>query len=398
MFKNILLLSLGCIGLLFFSCKGDEDPGGGGGGISNVQITISDVTKFEGNEPSTYEFKVRLSKESDETISVDYKTKDAAATAGEDYVAKNGTLTFAPSETSQSIFIDIIADTLKEADEDFLVELSNPTNAIIDTDEGIGTMRNDDTFLPGSDDGYITPTSYAGYTLTWADEFDGTEIDETSWTHETGNHGWGNQELQNYTARPVNSYIANGKLVIEAREENFGGSEYTSARIISAGKREYQFGRIDIRAKLPVGQGMWPALWMLGANFFTVGWPNCGEIDIMENVGFEPNISHGAAHWGPQGQTFSTPKTGDYHIPAGETFADEFHVFSIIWETDNIKWYVDDNLFHTLNKSEVGAHYNFNAPFFFIMNIAVGGTWPGSPDATTVFPQRMFVDYVRVFQ
>ena len=355
-------------------------------------MTVSDVSKFEGNENSTFEFKIRISRPSEQIVSVDYKTVDAAAVEGEDYIANNGTVTFSPSETEHSIFVEILADTLKEADEDFIFRLSNPVNAIIDKGEGTGVVRNDDTFLAGSDDGYITPLSYAGLSLVWQDEFDGTEIDASSWTHETGNHGWGNQELQNYTARSQNSYISDGNLVIEAREESFGGSDYTSARMITAGKREFTFGRIDIRAKLPVGQGMWPALWMLGANFFDVGWPFCGEIDIMENVGFEPTTSHGAAHWGPQGASSSTFKVGDFHIPAGETFADEFHVFSIIWENNNIRWFVDDNLFHSLSQSEVGQFYNFNNNFFFIFNIAVGGTWPGSPDATTVFPQRMFVD------
>ena len=399
--KNILFVTLGCIGMLFFSCKDDDNPGGGngGGGTADVQISISDVTKFEGNEPSTYEFKVRLSAASEQTVTVDFKTADAAATAGEDYVAQNGTLSFGATETTQSIFIEILADTLKEGDEDFLVQLSNPTNAIIDKSEALGTMRNDDTFLPGSDDGYITPTSYAGMSLAWADEFNGTEIDLTNWTHELGASGWGNQELQNYTARPVNSYISNGQLVIEARKENFGGADYTSARMITMGKREFTYGRIDIRAKLPVGQGMWPALWMLGANFTSVGWPHCGEIDIMENVGFEPHTVHGTAHYGPPNSNQSlNPSGNSYNIPAGQTFADEFHVYTIIWENNSIKWFVDDNQFHSITQSQIGGDYNFNNNFFFIFNIAVGGQWPGSPDASTVFPQRMFVDYVRVFQ
>ena len=393
--KNILLFGLMLFGMLFFSCKDDDAGGGGGnnGGTGDVQITISDITKFEGSENSTYEFKVRTSKESSETITVDYQTKDGAATAGEDYVAQSGTVTFANSSREEIISIQVLGDTIKEADEDFFVDLSNPTNAVIDTDQGIGILRNEDTFLPNSNDGYITPTSYAGYNLVWSDEFEGTEIGDC-WTHETGNSGWGNNELQNYTASSANSYISNGKLVIEAKQQNSGGSNYSSARMITAGCAEFQYGRIDIRAKLPQGQGIWPALWMLGANFWDVGWPDCGEIDIMELVGHEPSTVHGTLHWDNNG---SKADHGHGTTLDSGIFADEFHVFTIIWTSQSIKWYVDDVLFLTIDITPAPMT-EFHAPAFFIFNIAVGGNWPGNPDNTTIFPQQMVVDYIRVFQ
>jgi len=284
------------------SCKSDDDGGDGGGPmIEATTITISPVSKFEGDDMTTFDFKVRLSQESSTAISIDFKTQDASATAGEDYIAQSGTLTFDGS-TEEIISVEIVTDTLLEGDEEFDVILSNaPTNITFERTSVKGTIRNDDDFLPGSDDGYITPDSYAGMTLVWQDEFSGTSIDMDSWTHELGNSGWGNNELQNYTSSSSNSYISNGQLVIEAKRENLGSSEYTSARMITAGKREYAFGRIDVRAKMPEGQGIWPAIWMLGANFFDNGWPSCGEIDIMEYLGHEPKKVHGTAHWGPQG-------------------------------------------------------------------------------------------------
>ena len=163
------------------------------------------------------------------------------------------------------------------------------------------------------------------------------------------------------------------------------------------GKKEFKFGRIDIRAKLPVGKGIWPALWMLGANINTVGWPVCGEIDIMELVGTNPARVHGTMHWKPVSGA-SINKGGSYDLSSGN-FSDRFRVFSIIWEEDKVRWFVDDVLYFTFTKADVGAaNYPFNAPQFLIFIVAVGGNWPGPPDASTFFPQRMYVDYVRVFQ
>jgi beta-glucanase (GH16 family) len=246
-------------------------------------------------------------------------------------------------------------------------------------------------------DGYSTPTSYGGYNLAWADEFSGDALDLSSWGFDVGNGsgGWGNNESQYYTSGTANCVVANGKLTITAKKESQGGYNYTSARILTKGKREFQYGRIDIRARLPKGQGIWPALWMLGSNFSSVGWPNCGELDIMELVGHQPNRVHGTAHFGNQPP--STQRTASYGLSSG-TFSDAYHVFTLKWENNLVEWYVDDVKFHTLTPGNTGGIYPFNQKFFFIFNIAVGGNWPGYPDATTVFPQQMDVDYVRVFQ
>jgi beta-glucanase (GH16 family) len=236
-----------------------------------------------------------------------------------------------------------------------------------------------------------------GYELAWSDEFNGTAIDPTNWGYDIGGSGWGNNELQYYTNRTDNARVENGNLVIEAKQEAFGGKNYTSARLLTKGKREFTFGRIDIRAKLPFGQGIWPALWTLGANIDQVSWPACGEMDIMELLGHEPNKSYGTVHWGVQGSGVSTHISRNYTLPSGD-FSQDFHLFSLIWETDVIKIYVDNNLISTVTRSDVSGDYPFNKAFFLIFNVAVGGNWPGSPNASTVFPQRMLVDYVRVYR
>ena len=361
-------------------------------------MIISSIALFEGDATSTFTFKVNLSRASDQTVTVDYATANGTAATGTDYVAKSGTLTFKPQTTEGSIEITVLGDTLKEADETFDVALSNVTNAKITTAVGTATIRNDDTYIYIPADGYETPTTYTGYDKLWQDEFSGSTLDASSWGFDVGGSGWGNNELQYYTNnRPENIYLTDGKLIIQAKKEAFSGREYTSSRILTKGKREFTFGRIDIRAKLPVAQGIWPALWMLGKKIDQTSWPACGEIDIMELVGKQPNKVHGTMHWGANTasrQSFTT----NYALPSG-TFADKFHVYSIVWELDRIEIFMDDISYCKFDKSKVGsAAYPFNEPFFFIFNIAVGGDWPGSPDATTAFPQQMVVDYVRVFK
>jgi beta-glucanase (GH16 family) len=248
------------------------------------------------------------------------------------------------------------------------------------------------------EDGYFSPLTYEGYELVWNDEFEGSEIESSNWVFETGTGcpnlcGWGNNELQYY--RKENAHVSDGVLTIEARKENFQGSNYTSTRMKTQGKRSFQYGRIDIRALLPKGQGIWPALWMLGNDIQTVGWPKCGEIDIMEMIGGRnrENQVHGTLHWDHNGHVY----TGNRFTLDSGTFADEYHVFTIIWDSISIKWYVNDIMFSEINITP--SHMTeFHREFFFIFNVAVGGRWPGSPDGTTIFPQQMKVDYIRVFQ
>jgi beta-glucanase (GH16 family) len=261
------------------------------------------------------------------------------------------------------------------------VQVTNPSNPI------------------DSDKGYTTPLSYPNMNLVWQDEFVGTTLNTSDWTFETGtgSNGWGNNELQYY--KKENTTVADGYLTIEARREDFGGKSYTSSRLITKEKQEFQYGRIDIRAVLPKGQGIWPALWMLGGNIETVGWPKSGETDIMEMIGGtgNDNTVYGTLHWDNNGSYACTCDQNNSYSLTGKIFAEEFHVFSIIWDSNSIQWFVDDNLFKTVDISVSGLS-EFHQKFFFIFNVAVGGNWPGSPDATTSFPQQMVVDYIRVFQ
>lgn len=233
--------------------------------------------------------------------------------------------------------------------------------------------------------------------LTWSDEFDGpagSAPNGANWNFETGGGGWGNNELQTYTDSRDNSALdGNGNLVITARQS---GSGYTSARLTTKGKVQPKFGRLEARIQIPRGQGIWPAFWMLGGQFPSTPWPNSGEIDIMENVGYEPHLVHGTLH-GP-GYSGANGITGQYMHPQGWSFADTFHTFAVDWRPGSITWSVDGVAYQTFTPANTGANpWVFDQPFFFILNVAVGGNWPGNPDGTTQFPQSMVVDYVRVY-
>ena len=243
-----------------------------------------------------------------------------------------------------------------------------------------------------------------------ADEFNGAAglpPDSAVWTLEKGGQGWGNQELQYYTDEAANAFLdGKGSLVIKAEAIDapgtydcwYGKCKYTSARLNTKKKFELKYGRIEARIKIPRGQGIWPAFWMLGKDIDDVGWPNCGEIDIMENIGREPKTVHGTIH-GP-GYSGAQGIGAPYNLPDNAAFADDFHVYAVVWSKNRIKWYVDGNLFQTLTPKNLpeGERWVFDHPFFLIMNLAVGGNWPGSPDDSTMFPQEMLVDYVRVYR
>jgi beta-glucanase (GH16 family) len=244
------------------------------------------------------------------------------------------------------------------------------------------------------------------WSLAWADEFDGPNgsgPDPSKWTMETGGNGWGNNELEYYTSRTQNSFLNNGSLVIKAIRETFTGPDnvtrdFTSARLITKNKFTQTFGRFEARIKIPSGQGMWPAFWMLGSTIDSAGWPSCGEIDIMENIGREPSTVHGTIH-GP-GYSGAGGIGAAYSLPGGKKFADDFHTFAVEWEPNVARFYVDGILYQTRTPADLprGTTWVFDHPFFIILDVAVGGTWPGPPDSTTTFPQTMQVDYVRVYQ
>ncbi len=232
----------------------------------------------------------------------------------------------------------------------------------------------------------------SGWELVWSDEFDGATLNLDNWQAESGAGGWGNNELQFYTGRPENVRIEDGVLVIEARQENYRGSRYTSARIKTQDRHAFQYGRIEARMKLPTGKGIWPAFWMLGEDMPRVGWPRAGEIDIMENIG-DPHTIHGTVH----GPGYSgAGGVGRAYTARDKALDQDFHVYAVEWTPGEIRWYLDDVLFNTITTADVPGAWVFDHPFFLILNLAVGGAWPGYPDDTTQFPQQLLVDYVRV--
>lgn len=240
--------------------------------------------------------------------------------------------------------------------------------------------------------------------LVWSDEFDTETLDLTKWSFQYGTGSdegltdWGNNELQYYTDREENLFIEDGKLHIVAQRESFEGKPYTSTRIRTKDKGDWVYGRIEVRAKMPEGQGIWPAIWMLPSAENST-WPRHGEIDIMELVGHEPETVHGTVHFG--GDWPFHELEGQTYTLEDETFADDFHIFSIEWKLNEILFFVDGNHYFTVTPATVQQHgynYPFNAAFHLLMNVAVGGNWPGNPDSTTEFPQTMVVDYVRVYQ
>lgn len=244
--------------------------------------------------------------------------------------------------------------------------------------------------------GYTSPLTYSNYTLVWDDEFNGNSL-SSSWTFDigTGSSGWGNNELQYYTDK--NHSVNNGYLEITAKKEQFNAQQYTSSRLKTQGIKSWKYGRIDIRAALPYGQGIWPAFWMLGDNISSIGWPSCGEIDIMELIGgagLNDKTVHGTVHWSENG---SHAQFGKSKTLASGKFADEFHVFSIVWNQNSITWLLDNVAYNTVDITPTKMNA-FKENFFLIFNMAVGGNWPGNPDATTIFPQKMYIDYVRIFQ
>jgi beta-glucanase (GH16 family) len=249
------------------------------------------------------------------------------------------------------------------------------------------------------------PADSAAWHLAWDDEFNGgngSVPDRSKWVIETGGNGWGNHELEFYTNHLQNLSVQDGNLVITARHEAYSDNGvlfgYTSARIKTQQKFEQAFGRFEARIQIPRGQGIWPAFWLLGDDGGKIDWPTCGEIDIMENIGKEPGIVHGTIH-GPGysgGKGIGSP----FSLPNGQAFADGFHLYAVEWEPTAIRFYVDDNLYATRTPADLpaGSKWVFDHPFFIILNVAVGGDWPGNPDYTTKFPQSMLVDYVRVYK
>lgn len=234
--------------------------------------------------------------------------------------------------------------------------------------------------------------------LVWSDEFNGTGLpDPTKWVYDVGGSGWGNNELQYYTKDSLgNARQENGNLVITLKKQSMGNNNYTSARLLTKGKGEWTYGRFEIRAKLPKGLGTWPAIWMLSANTNLI-WPDDGEIDIMEHVGYDPGVIHGTVHTKAFNHVLGTQKGATTNVP---DFSDAFHVYKLEWSMGKIQMYVDDTNYFTFGDNGTGySAWPFYRPFFMILNIAYGGNWGGQQGINdTILPQQMLIDYVRVYQ
>ncbi|MBP6796233.1 MAG: glycoside hydrolase family 16 protein, partial [Saprospiraceae bacterium] len=238
--------------------------------------------------------------------------------------------------------------------------------------------------------------------LVWADEFNGTELDLTKWSYQIGDGcdinlcQWGNNELQWYTSNKENVDVSNGTLKIKAVRQTLNNKNYTSGRIRSINKGDFKYGRIEARMKLPIGQGIWPALWMLPTDNVYGGWPRSGELDIMEYLGHEPNKVHATLHFGnPWPNNSSTTKS--YSKPLSK-LSDGFHEIVLEWKENELKWFIDGYLYATKTNLDLNGHqWPFDQKFHLLLNLAVGGNWPGNPNASTVFPQTFEVDYVRVY-
>jgi len=238
------------------------------------------------------------------------------------------------------------------------------------------------------------------YTLVWDDDFDNSEIDLNKWNFEigTGDWGWGNNEAQYYTNDPENAYIEDGNLTIQAVHENYGGMNYTSARLTTKNKGDWRYGKFEIRAKLPTGIGTWPAIWMLPTDWVYGGWPESGEIDIMEHVGYNPNWIHGTIHTDAYNHMDGTQLGGQIHINDASS---NFHIYSIVWSDESIKWYVDDIQFYDFynDQQDDFTTWPFNQDFHLILNLAIGGTWGGQQGIDdSAFPAQFKIDYVKIYE
>lgn len=385
-----------CVSIILNSCIKEDN--GVAPALNLPKLSAENTEVAEADLEQVFNIPIALQGENKTNVVVEFATLKISADDLDFEIITKSPLIFKPGENLKNISFKLSGDEAKEVKESFDIKLYNPKNATLAKDLVSVSILDDDDNTAGlviPKTGYESPESYAGYKLAWADEFQTETLDASAWTHETGGGGWGNNELQYY--REDNTSFAEGKMIITAKKQNFGNNQYTSSRIITKGKKFFKFGRIDIRAALPKGKGLWPALWMLGTNIDAVSWPSCGEIDIMELTGDLPNRVLSTVHYGPNvaGHQF---KSNSKYLSGGKNFHDEFHVFSINWEVDKMEFMIDNEIYHTITPANLGtAAYPFNKNFFFIFNVAVGGNLPGNPDSSSPFPQSMIVDYVRVF-
>ena len=289
------------------------------------------------------------------------------------------------------------SETSISSSSDKVGELIEPTESSASNSSSSSLRLSSANLSSSSIDTPLSSSSESPYF--WNDEFD--TIDTTKWTFEigTGASGWGNNEKEYYTARSENAYVQDGILHIRANKEDFEGAKYTSARMITKGKFSFTYGTVEARIALPVGKGIWPAFWMLGANIDAVSWPACGEIDIIEAVNSE-NIVYGTNHWQYEGSHAEYGNnTNDFHGAKKELDITQFHTYKLVWDEKLIAMYVDDFKYHEISiENNAGGTDAFHKPQFLLLNVAVAGNWPGFEVDDTQFPNEMLVDYIRISQ
>lgn len=392
-FAALLLL------LVFTGCPEDVDDEGMDPSVTSRMTVDQAAIEVTEEDYGSFLLDIPVSLDIPNTIfqaSVGYVAEGITAEAGTDFVGTPSRVFFPIGSSSAVVRVRIFNDLNLEEDETFTVRFTDADNIELgDQEVTVTILNNDATANPFNipQGGEDVPTEYEGYALTWSDEFDDDDSFD-NWQHELGSlfGGWGNNELQYYQRE--NAIVGDGHLIITAREENRNGLAYTSSRMRTKGIYEFTYGRVDVRAAMPEGQGIWPAIWMLGANIDDVSWPACGEIDIMEMLGHETQTLHGTVHFQQSG-SHRFIGTG---IQVEQGLNRIFNVFSIIWTETDIEWRLNDVPYHRVEKSQMGSEWAFDLPQYLLLNCAVGGNWPGSPNAMTEFPQRMFVDYVRVYQ
>lgn len=363
------------------------------------QFIVSDTDIVEGSS-DRIELEIEINGFHENSIIIPYRTQSVSADSTSDYGLVEGELVFSSSDSieTQNIFIDIIDDEFFEPLEHFELIFEVDTSIIANKRTAlISILDNDIEFTDNEFEGYVTLKNKEDWKLIWSDEFSGTEINLDAWNIEDRGN-WYNEELQYYT--PDNATVDQGLLTIVAKPEERNGHHYTSTRMQTKHKVHFTHGWIDIRAKLPYSKGLWPALWMLGENIDEVSWPKCGEIDIMELRGHKPNEISSTIHFKNKGGNHQFPSAKKKQLFSGD-FSTEFHVFSMYWNKYRVDFYVDDIKYNTIFFSSLNFHEDENPflkEFYVLMNVAVGGVFGGDPNSTTVWPQKMDVDYVRIYQ
>lgn len=375
--------------LLFFlaiSCSKDDEMG-----TPTVKL-LPRNDKEGSNQNKILDVRVRLNHPTNLPVTVSYSTVDSTARSYKDFIPVDSTLVFNPGETEQTINIQLISDKVTEFTEGFGLRISRVENALGAFQYLPITIYDDDfnNVIPATD-GFISKDTIEGMQLMFADEFSGTYVNPYIWAYNSPDGTWADQ-IQQYTYSDDNLKVENGLLKITALQK---GSDYTSAGINTMSTISFKYGLLQVRAKMPKGTGLWPSIWMLGKAYSKWGWPNCGEIDIATLNGRQPSQMLGSVDYYLGGDVL---KEGHYDLyGVDDSFADEFHVFSILWQPGQINWYVDNHPYMKFDKATLGETWPFDEPFWMVISLAVGGTRVGSPDAGTQFPQTMEVDYIRYY-